>query len=139
MYPAGYITSFAPALVLKGSFGLSPKGRNLRNTLISIQFIASFALMIGASFMYLQNRFMQKSDLGYRTDNIILVETNRIAGSRDAFANQIKAFSGVDEVTFGANFLLNGKKEIEKQLQYIYGNKEVSDDLSKVSYQEIEL
>jgi putative ABC transport system permease protein len=35
-YPAHYLTSFSPALVLKGSFGLSPKGRNMRNTLIGI-------------------------------------------------------------------------------------------------------
>ena len=27
IYPAYYMTSFPPALVLKGSFGLSPKGR----------------------------------------------------------------------------------------------------------------
>jgi len=59
LYPAFYITSFAPALVLKGSFGLSPKGKKLRNMLIGIQFVVSFSLIIGASFMYLQNHFMQ--------------------------------------------------------------------------------
>ena len=35
LYPAYYITSFPPAVVLKGSFGLSPKGRKLRNMLIT--------------------------------------------------------------------------------------------------------
>jgi len=39
LYPAFYITSFAPALVLKGSFGLSPKGKKIRNTLIGIQYM----------------------------------------------------------------------------------------------------
>lgn len=33
LYPAYYMTSFSPALVLKGSFGLSPKGRQMRNVL----------------------------------------------------------------------------------------------------------
>lgn len=47
LYPAYYMTSFSPALVLKGSFGLSPKGRQLRNGLVGIQFVASFALIIG--------------------------------------------------------------------------------------------
>lgn len=46
LYPSYYITSFPPALVLKGSFSLSPKGRMLRNILISIQFIASFVFII---------------------------------------------------------------------------------------------
>jgi len=106
MYPAHYITSFAPALVLKGSFGLSPKGRKLRNTLISIQYVASFALIIGASFMFLQNRFMQNSSLGYERDNLITVDIGRIQGSRDAFTNQIKTYSGVNDVTYG-QFLLS--------------------------------
>jgi len=104
-YPAHFMTSFAPALVLKGNFGLSPKGRKLRNTLIGVQFAASFVLIVGASFMYLQNRFMQNSHLGYDRDNIIIVETERIEKSRDAFANQIKAYSGVKDVTHGAYLL----------------------------------
>ena len=133
IYPARYITSFTPALVLKGSFGLSPKGKKLRNTLIGIQFIASFALLIGASFMYLQNRFMQKSDLGYHTDNIIVVETDRIAGSLDAFANQIRTFSGVDKVTFSAAFL-SSADEYGGGLNFRYRGEQVAFELFPVHY-----
>jgi len=105
MYPAHYITSFAPALVLKGSFGLSPKGRKLRNTLISIQYVTSFTLIIGASFMYLQNHFMQNSPLGFGKDNLISVDIRQIQGSRDAFSNQIKTYSGIEDVTYGFSLL----------------------------------
>ena len=61
IYPAYYMTSFPPALVLKGSFGLSPKERQLRNALIGVQYVASFGLIIGATFMYLQNYYMQNT------------------------------------------------------------------------------
>jgi putative ABC transport system permease protein len=105
LYPSRYITSFAPALVLKGSFGLSPKGKKLRNTLIGIQFVASFALMIGASFMYLQNRFMQHSSPGYDKDALVTVDVAQIQSSRDAFTHQIKAYSGVEDVTYGETLL----------------------------------
>ena len=105
VYPARYMTSFAPALVLKGSFGLSPKGRKLRNTLIGIQFAASFGLMIGASFMYLQNRFMQNSPLGYDKDNFITVDIRRIQANHDAFTNQLKTYAGVEEVTYAERLL----------------------------------
>ena len=98
-YPARYTTSFAPALVLKGSFGLSPKGRNLRNTLIGIQFVASFALIIGASFMYLQNHFMQHSSLGYDRDALVTVNIGRIQEKREALTNQLKAYSGIADVS----------------------------------------
>ena len=118
LYPSRYMTSFEPALVLKGSFGLTPKGKKLRNALISIQFVASFAMIVGASFMFLQNRFMQKSYLGYNTENIIVVETERIADSRDAFANRIKAFSGVEDVTFSAFFVSSADAYSAWNVQY---------------------
>lgn len=41
LYPSWYVTSFPPALVLKGSFGLSPTGRKLRTVLISVQYVVS--------------------------------------------------------------------------------------------------
>jgi putative ABC transport system permease protein len=107
VYPSRYMTSFAPALVLKGNFGLSAKGRKLRHALISIQYVASFALIIGSSFMYLQNHFMQTSSLGYDSDALITVDIQRIQNSRDAFTNQLKAFSGIDDVTYG-RFILSG-------------------------------
>ena len=72
LYPAYYTTSFEPALVLKGSFGLSPKGRMLRNLLMGFQFIASFALIIGSLFMYLQNRYTHTASLGYDKEALIV-------------------------------------------------------------------
>jgi putative ABC transport system permease protein len=91
--------------VLKGSFGLSPKGKRLRNTLISIQFIASFALIIGTLFMYLQNYFMQNTSLGYDKDRLITVNTGMIQKDRDALINQLKMYSGIDDVTYGESLL----------------------------------
>ena len=106
-YPARYITSFAPALALKGSFGLSQKGKRLRDTLISIQYTASFALIISASFMYLQNQFMQNSSFGYNNDALITVDIDQIKKDRDAFTNQIKSHSAIEEVTYGQFLLSN--------------------------------
>ena len=105
LYPSRYMTSYAPALVLKGSFGLSPKGKQIRSTLISIQFIASFTLMIGASFMYLQNRFMQNSPLGYDKDALLITNIGHIQNNREAFTNQLQSYSGIEDVTYGESLL----------------------------------
>lgn len=106
VYPAYYMTSFQPALVLKGSFGLSPKGRKLRNVLISIQYIASFALIIGSMFMYLQNYFMQHTALGYDKDYLIVTDLNQnVRNSYKSFASQLKTFSGIEDVTFAETLL----------------------------------
>jgi len=107
LYPAFYMTSFTPACVLKGSFGLSSKGKKLRNTLIGVQFISSFALIIGASFIYLQNYFMQHSPLGYDKDALIVTEISGPAlVQREALGNQLKSFSGIEEITY-CQFLLS--------------------------------
>jgi putative ABC transport system permease protein len=105
LYSSRYMTSFAPALVLKGNFGLSSKGKQLRNTLIGIQFVSSFALITGTSFMYLQNHFMQHSSLGYDKEELLTVNIGRIQGNRDAFLNQLKAYAGIEDVTFGESLL----------------------------------
>ena len=119
IYPARYMTSFAPALVLNGSFGLSPKGKAIRNLLISVQFVASFALIIGASFMYLQNRFMQNSPLGYDKDNLLTVNIQSITVSRDAVADKLKTHPGIEDVTFGANLLASSDMFSQQSLQYL--------------------
>ena len=71
IYPAYYITSFPPALVLKGSFGLSPSGRKLRTTLICVQFVVSIVLIIGACFVQIQNSYMRNFSLGFDKDCLL--------------------------------------------------------------------
>ena len=104
-YPMRYMTSFAPALALKGNFALSPKGKQLRNVLIGIQYIASFALIIGTSFMFLQNRFMKNSDLGFDRDDLIIVDIGRIQQQRDIFVHQIRTHSSIRNITFAEQIL----------------------------------
>ena len=100
LYPSYYLTSFQPALSLTGNFGLSPKGKLLRNCLIGIQFIVSLSLIIFVSFMYLQNRFMQNSPLGFNKDRLITVDTWQISENRDAFISQVNALPDVEGITF---------------------------------------
>lgn len=111
LYPSYYVTSFPPALVLKGSFGLSLSGRRMRSVLVGIQFVASFILIIGSLFMYLQNRYMQNAPLGYDKEEMIIVHlNNKINKDRDAFTNQLKSFSGVEDVTY-SQFLLSSQDQ----------------------------
>jgi putative ABC transport system permease protein len=106
LYPSYYVTSFQPAMVLKGSFGLSLKGRQLRNVLISVQFIASFTLIIGASFMYLQYYYMHHTPLGYDKDELIITDlSNKAADNREAIADQLKSLAGIADVVYAETLL----------------------------------
>lgn len=127
LYPAFYMTSFQPALVLKGAFGLSPKGRRLRNGLIGIQYIASFALIIGAIFMYLQNYYMSHTPLGYEKEALIVTDINqKLQKSYQAFASRLKNFSGIEDVTY-AEVLLSSAD------QYMHWGRSFHDQ--QVNYQ----
>ncbi len=106
LYPSFYATSFQPALVLKGNFGMTIKAKKLRQLLIGIQFITTFVLIMSSWFMYLQNRHMRHADVGYDRDQVILSSVNsRIVKSKDAFTHQLKSFPGITDVTYAASAL----------------------------------
>ena len=107
LYPSLYVTSFPPALVLKGSFGLSPSGRKLRVVLISVQFIISLVLIICASFVYLQNRYMRHIRLGFDKDQIAVVELNTsfLKKGQNSYVNKLKEHPGIEDVAFSSQKL----------------------------------
>jgi len=96
-YPAYYVTSFPPALVLKGSFGLSPKGRVLRTILICLQFIGSFMLVIGVGIMYLQSYLIFHTDYGFDKDEVLVVSTAPDTRNKaDAIDSDLRSISGIE-------------------------------------------
>ncbi len=106
-YPSFYATSFAPALVLKGSFGLSHAGRKLRAVLISIQFIISMILIICTSFVYLQNHYMRHTNHGFDTDQIAVVELeySLLSKHKDAYVEQLKSYPEIEDVCFSSQIM----------------------------------
>ena len=96
-YPSYYVTSFPPALVLKGSFGLSPKGRVLRSVLICLQFIVSFMLVIGVGVMYLQSYLIYHTDYGFDKDEVLVVGTAPDTRNKvDAIDAELRSISGIE-------------------------------------------
>ena len=73
--PAYRITSYSPAVALKGNFGLSPAGKSMRTFVVGVQFFTSAALMIAASFMLLQRNYLTRSaDYGFAKDELIVCD-----------------------------------------------------------------
>lgn len=100
IYPAFYATSFAPAFVLKSSFGITPSGHRLRITLISLQFIISIALIIATLCISAQNRYMRNFNLGIDTENIVEFQLNQLMnGKRDVLVNELKKHPDIVDVT----------------------------------------
>ena len=105
-YPAYYVTSFPPALVLKGSFGLSPKGRVLRTILICLQFVVSFMLVIGVGIMYLQSYFIYHTDYGFDKDEVMVVPTAPDTRNHaDAIDADLRKIPGIEGASLAQNVL----------------------------------
>lgn len=126
LYPSYYVTSFPPALVLKGSFGLSPQGRILRTALVCIQFFVAYMLIIGVGIMYLQSRYIRTSDYGYDKDAIIVGNmTKETQSQTDAVVGELSQIPGVKGVAVSEfilssadNYMHWGRSNGDKYIQF---------------------
>ena len=103
LYPSWYMTSFPPALVLKGNYALSGKGKRLRTVLIGFQYIVSFALIVTAAFIFLQNRFMRNHELGIDKDQILVASLPQMpyhSSPYRKFDSQLKSFAEIDDIAY---------------------------------------
>ncbi len=88
IYPAWYATSFAPAMVLKGSFALSPQGRLLRMVMLLMQFAISVALVIYVMVLMSQSHYIFNADYGYDKDVILTADLQGEAYSKKTAVRQ---------------------------------------------------
>ncbi|MEG1955977.1 MAG: FtsX-like permease family protein [Mucinivorans sp.] len=100
LYPAFYTTKFPPAMVLKGSFAMSPKGRVLRMGLIGFQFVVSTGLIIGAIFLQLQNDYLRHANTGVDMEHTVIVTIGGSLLDSKSFENQLRNSSQVTGVGF---------------------------------------
>ncbi len=111
IYPALYSTSFQPALVLKGSFSLSEKGRGLRNALVGFQYVVTFVLSIFALYIFVQTRYMKKYDMGFTSEQVLMTNIGTDIGSkRDAFAQRLLENPDIVDVTFAGGSIVSEEK-----------------------------
>ncbi len=122
--PAWYGTSFTPAMVLKGSFGLSPRGRKLRMAIMGVQFVVAFALTIYIGVMVSQSHYIFNTDYGFSRSQIVYSRLSYEAmGKRDAIRAELLKLPFVEDVgyaesTIGTNdgFMTWGRGEGDKQM-----------------------
>ena len=105
-YPAVVLSSFKPAVVLRGTFSKSKAGTNLRKSLVVFQFVASIVLIAGTLIVYKQLKYMADKDIGISIDYVIgflLPEVDREQRKAhkvliNSFKEELKNHSAVDVV-----------------------------------------
>ena len=111
LYPAFYITSFEPAIVLKGSFSGTKTGQRLRYILIGLQFIISIVLIICSGFINLQRSYMVNYDMGFDKEQLLYVHTTEYIGQNaETVEEQLKKDPQILDVTWAAGNLLASQR-----------------------------
>ena len=111
LYPAWYITSFPPAMVVKGSFFGTAGGRRLRTLLLGFQFTISMGLIIATGFILLQHNFMLRQEMGFDRRNMMAVQlSEKAALGYDALRNRLLADPRVVDVTGAEGRLVSANR-----------------------------
>jgi putative ABC transport system permease protein len=111
LYPAFVLSSFKPMKVLKGNWRNTGKGILLRKTITVTQFAIAAALIMGATVIYNQMRYIEKKDLGYTKDrlmNIYLPRDSAHHGAVTAFVNDLRQQPAIKDVTIGGGMVAAG-------------------------------
>lgn len=99
IYPAFVISSFRPAVVLKGLSGSNRGNTGIRKVLVVSQFAISIVLLIATAITVQQLGFLNSASLGFDKEKLIVLpyygELNDIY---DAFYNEITKSSAIASV-----------------------------------------
>jgi putative ABC transport system permease protein len=74
-YPALYLSSFNPVIVLKGTFLAGKKTVMPRHILVVAQFVISIFLISATVIIYRQINHVKDRDMGYDPDNLVMIPT----------------------------------------------------------------
>ena len=132
-YPALYLSSFKPALVLKSGRS-SGRSRRLRDTLVVFQFGIATLLIICTAVVYSQMSFMLSKNLGFDAEQVIILEGAEVMGPQaEAFRESMRGLPGVVRVSNaeqapgrylnGASFKMRGASDdASVVLEYTYAS-----------------
>jgi putative ABC transport system permease protein len=99
-YPAFFLSSFKPILVLKGNLRSGLKTAITRKILVIFQFSVSIGLIIGTLMIFSQLKYIRSTDLGFNKDKIITIPAVRqIAINYETFKNMLLDYPDIHYVT----------------------------------------
>jgi putative ABC transport system permease protein len=92
LYPAFVLSSFRPIAVLKGKFASSQKGILFRKALVIGQFTVTIALIIGSIVVMQQMKYMNKKQLGFNMDQVLVINAPTLTQFDSTFISRVNTF-----------------------------------------------
>jgi putative ABC transport system permease protein len=105
LYPAIYLSSFKPVLVLKGKSSFTKSGKVskgiLRKVLVAVQFVISINLILSTLFINKQVEYMRNKDLGFNKSGLLrcYIQPNKNEGNITQFRSVLLSNPAIEEAT----------------------------------------
>ena len=99
IYPAIFLSSFRPVMVLKGLFKARGANISFRQILVTAQFAISIILIVSTAIVFQQLKYMQNTNLGFDRDHIITMpNSSGLNNTYEAFRNELLSNSNFKNV-----------------------------------------
>jgi putative ABC transport system permease protein len=103
-YPSIFLSSFQPAVVIRGTAKTNMKSPLLRTALVVAQFSVAIILIISTIMVYRQYDYLIHKDLGYNMDQIVYIPINKEIKQRyESFKNELLQKSDIKNVTVASS------------------------------------
>ncbi|MDR7127730.1 putative ABC transport system permease protein [Algoriphagus sp. 4150] len=110
-YPAFYLSSFKPLLIIKRQLSVGKNSHSFRNGLVVFQFVTSLTLIICTLLVQRQMSFIQNSDPGFDRDQLVIIHNDgEIQNSqREDFKGHFASSSNVQSLSFSTGIPMSGQ------------------------------
>ena len=107
IYPAMHVTSFSPALAIKGTMGTVSKGKSFRYILVGFQFFISILFVLCSFFIKMQYDYMMNYNMGFNKESLFTAYVPVNSNNHDLYTTELHKKTAIKEVAWGASSLVS--------------------------------
>jgi putative ABC transport system permease protein len=102
-YPAFFLSKFSAVEAMKGKMRTGKGGKNLRNSLVVVQFMISMIMIVFTIVVFQQIRYLGQKDIGFNRENLIVVSNAEWLPDAESYVNELMNIPGVASVSYNTS------------------------------------